>query len=120
MKTIIMALLLAIAAPVHAADPWSKSDITREAVYLVLHTIDWKQTRYASEHPDRFVEQNPILGERPSEKRIDTYFLTTALLHVSAVHFMPEKWRPAFQYFWIGVEVGAVSNNYRIGIKMDY
>lgn len=120
MKTIIVAFVLAAASTPVAADPWSSADIARESAYLFLHAIDWKQTRYASMYPHLFVEKNTILGEHPSKKRIDTYFLTTAILHVGAVHFMPKAWRPAFQYFWIGVEVGAVTNNYIIGIRLNH
>ena len=119
MKTIVTFFILSIASPVYAADEWSRADLERESAYMVLHTIDWRQTRYGTKHPEQFAENNPILGKYPSLKRVDTYFAATALLHVGAVHLMPEKWRPAFQYFWIVVEAGYVANNYRIGVKVD-
>jgi hypothetical protein len=102
-----------------AADSWSNADVAREAAYLALHVADWKQTRTASEQPERYQEQNPILGEYPSIKRVDTYFAVTALLHVGAVHVLPARWRPAFQYFWIGVEAGVVTKNYKIGLRFN-
>lgn len=116
----ILFILALAAAPTHAADPWSDADIAREAVYLTLHAADWRQTRVAAERPDRFVETNPILGEYPSARRIDGYFAATALLHVGVVHVLPASWRPAFQYFWIGVEAGQAVRNYRVGVRMDF
>lgn len=115
----IVALLL-FSQAAFSADKWSNGDIAREAVYLVLHTVDWKQTRYVVAHPDEYHETNPILGKYPSKKRVDAHFATTALMHVAAVNFMPEKWRPVFQYLSIGVEAGYVGNNYRIGIRTEF
>lgn len=120
MKTILALIVLSlVSVNACAADAWSEADIARESAYLILHTIDYGQTSYISKHPNRFSEQNTILGRHPSQKMVDTYFLTTAILHVGAVHFMPKEWRPVFQSLWIGFEASAVTNNYRIGVKID-
>ena len=113
-------LITALSLQANAADNWSNWDIARESIYLVLQDVDRRQTITASKEPWRFTEINPILGEHPSKKRINTYFITTALLHVGVTHLLPKEWRPAFQYFWIGVEVGAIANNHKIGIRISF
>lgn len=120
MKKLIAVLLAVFSLQANAADSWSKSDVAREVAYLTLHVVDWRQTLIASKDPGRYAEQNPILGEHPSENRINGYFLATALLHVGVTHVLPAKWRPAFQYFWIGVEVVAIANNHKVGIRITF
>lgn len=127
MKTIIVAFVLAIAAPVHAADPWSKSDIAREVAYLALHTADWGQTRNIVRRADTgcagdptCIERNPFLGRNPSIRRVDTYFAVTALAHVVISHALPKDWRQGWQYVTIGMEAGVVGYNYSIGLKVDF
>lgn len=120
MPLLLLLLSFLLAAPALAADPWSPADKATEAAYLLLHAADWGQTLYIAEHPESYVETNGILGEHPSRKRVNAYFITMALLHVGAVHVLPSRWRPVFQYFWIGVEAGVVTNNYRAGVRMDF
>jgi hypothetical protein len=103
-----------------AADPWSDADKTREAVYLILHAADWGQTRSIADSPESYRENNPFLGEHPTQKRVDAYFAATALLHIGITHVLPADWRPAFQYFFIGLESGVVVNNYRAGVRINF
>jgi len=92
----------------------------REAAYLVTHTIDWGQTSHIADNPDRFREINPILGEHPDSGRVHAYFIATAVLHVTVTHFLPSKWRPAWQYVTFGISAWAAYSNYRVGIKVDF
>lgn len=128
MKTIISVFVLIVACTsVQAADPWSKSDITREVAYLALHVADWGQTRNIVHRADTgcdgqptCIERNPILGRNPSIKRVDTYFAVTALAHVAISHALTHEWRNGWQYITIGVEAGYVGNNYSIGLNIDF
>ena len=51
------------------------------AAALALHAIDWLQTRWISAHgAERGIyETNVFLGIAPSLKRVDGYFLATAI-----------------------------------------
>ncbi len=128
MRIIISVFVLASAcAPVWAADPWSKADIEREAVYLTLHVADWGQTRNIVHRADtgcaggpKCIELNPILGRNPSIRRVDTYFVVTALAHAAISHALPKDWRKGWQYLTIGMEAGVVGYNYSIGLKFDF
>jgi len=90
---------------------WSKGDTQREAAFLALVAVDWYQTSSALNRPDAH-ESNPILGERPSQGKINTYILAGALAHVGASYLLPAKWRRYFQNVSIGLESVAVGSNY--------
>jgi hypothetical protein len=102
-----------------AADPWSAQDKGREAVYLTTWALDWGQTRDIENHPGLY-ETNRFLGEHPSRGDINRYFLGGAVLHLVMVHYLPARYRPAFQYLTIGMQVGTLDNNYRLGLNLDF
>lgn len=97
-----------------------------QAGYLVLHVADWGQTRNIVHRADTgcdgaptCIERNPILGRNPSIKRVDSYFLFTAVAHTAISYALPPAWRRGWQYVTIGVEAGVVGYNYSIGLKID-
>jgi hypothetical protein len=111
--------LLFIASPSFASD-WSSADTKREAVYLVLHTVDYAQTREIARNPDKWHEQNSILGSHPSSSQVDQYFVATAALQFAVAYYLPAKYRAPFQYVTIGIEGGAVAHNFSIGIRVRF
>lgn len=119
MKT-ITTLLLLFPLTTYAFDQWSDADKTRETVYLSLHIIDWGQSLDIAKRPDEYNEDNFILGNKPSVNRVNTHFAIASVMHVVAVHVMPAKWRPAFQYYWIVIEANTVYSNYSIGLRMNF
>ena len=118
MKNLFFVALF-IASPSFASD-WSSSDTKREAVYLVLHTADWAQTRNIARNPDKRHEQNSILGSHPSTSQVDQYFVATAALQFVIAYYLPVEWRAPFQYVTIGIEGGAVAHNFSIGISARF
>ncbi len=102
-----------------AADPWSTGDKVREGVYLTLLAADWGQTLDIENH-DGYKEGNPFLGPDPSRSRITTWVLSTALVHVAAVHVLPARWRPIFQYLSIGIEANMVNHNASMGLRLAF
>lgn len=117
MKTIILFLLLISSAQ---ADEWTREDSYREATYLTLHTMDWAQTRNIARNPDKWHEQNSILGKHPSVGKVDGYFALTGLAHVAFSYCLPSEYRKAFQYVTIGIEGGAVAHNFSIGVGTKF
>lgn len=103
-----------------AASDWTKEDTAWQATYLALHVADWGQTRDAAAQPGRYAEQNPMLGEHPSQKRIDSYFAATAILHTAVAYALPPDWRRTWQHITIGVEAGVVCRNARIGLQVNF
>jgi len=121
----ILAILGLSSAPVFGGD-WTADDTARQAGYLVLHVADWGQTRNIVRRADTgcdgaptCIERNPILGRNPSIKRVDSYFLFTAVAHTAISYALPPAWRRGWQYVTIGVEAGVVGYNYSIGLKID-
>ena len=112
-------LLLFISSPSFASD-WSSADTKREAVYLVLHTADWAQTREIARNPDKFYEQNSILGSHPSTNQVDQYFVATAAIQFAISYYLPVEYRKAFQYISIGHDAGYVAHNFSIGISAKF
>jgi hypothetical protein len=110
--------LLLLVSPAHA-DEWSRADSYREATYLVLHTMDWAQTREIARNPS-YYEQNMMLGKHPSVREVDRYFAAMALAHIGVAYLLPAEWRRPFQYVTIGVELGWVSHNFSIGLRAKF
>jgi len=106
-------------SPSFASD-WSSSDTKREAVYLVLHTADWAQTREIARNPDKWYEQNSMLGSHPSISQVDQYFIATAALQFAIAYYLPAEYRKVFQYLSITHDAGYVAHNFSIGIQARF
>lgn len=102
------------------ASDWKQADTERQLAYLLLHLIDWGQTRNIARNPDEFYEFNPLLGEHPSVKRVDSYMLVSALTHTAISYLLPPNWRHAFQHVTLSVKSGLVNHNFSIGLRIDY
>jgi len=118
MKKSALLLLLPFLCACSTAHKWTKTDKILETSYLVLHTVDWLQTRNADW--DRFYERNPILGKKPSTSEVDLYFLLTVLLHPLVTHIIPQKYRLYWLIPTIGMQVIVVGNNFRIGMGINF
>jgi len=124
---LLMVLFLLLCARLSArqanAAEWSDADLHRESAFLSLQIVDYLQTRHIAElcrDPGTWHEQNVILGNCPSAGSVDRYFLITTLLQVGVSNFLPADLRRDFQNVTIVVEVGAVSNNYSLGISAQF
>ena len=116
---ILLSILLLLSSSTYASD-WSDEDISREAVLLVIHTIDWGQTRYIAENPDQFHEINPLLDTNPSVWQVNNYFILSGLAHIAISNALPPEWRKGWQYVTIGIGVANVSRNHSIGLRISF
>lgn len=120
MRAALFALLLA-AWPAHAHPAeWNDTDRALMATALALHVLDWAQTREIAKPGNGVHEINPILGEYPSRRDVDAYFLGTSLLMFVAAHALPELRRPML---WGYVAVGAITvarNHLVFGIRVGF
>src|SRR3990167_90446 len=84
---------------------WSSDDTNRQLGYLLLHGLDWGQTKSIARNPNKYYETNPILGKHPSAGDVDRYFALTGLGHVGLSLLLSDpKWRKRFQNVTIGLE----------------
>jgi hypothetical protein len=120
LKRFFACMLLAAFAPVVQA--MNEDDMLWETVYLASHVADWGQTRdIASQcRSGSYIETNPIIGRCPTHARVNLYFITTALLHIGTVHFLPSQYRRWFQWGTTGMELTYVNNNAEIGLQMRF
>jgi|SRR5262245_53699158 len=116
---LVLAFVL-VPAPCRAADPWETTDYALAGATLAALAVDWGQTRYIAKNTHRYNETNPMLGATPSVGKVDTYFVGAMVGTVALAHVLPSDWRTLFLSGVLAVEIGAVSQNRSIGIKMAF
>lgn len=120
MKTALFIILTVTSLCAIAADDWTTEDTYREAAYLAVDAVDWAQTRNIARNPDKWHEQNGVLGEHPTVSQVDNYFISMAVAHVVIAHVLPADYRSAFQYITLGAEISCVGHNIVIGISAKF
>jgi len=89
------------------------------AQYYALLATDYMQTRTIAENPDKWHEQNVILGLHPSINDVNKYFAAAALLSAAVLKYAPHKIQQYFLRGGIVVEGMAVGNNIGLGIRIS-
>jgi hypothetical protein len=117
----ILALILLISTSAFA-DEWRTADTYREIAFQALNIVDWGQTRYIAQNPDRFYESESawIIGKHPSVETVDTFMVVSAILHPLVAYYLPSSWRSAFQYITIGDKLNATIGNATIGVRISF
>jgi len=86
-----------------AAEPWDKTDLALGLGLLASRAMDYGQTRYISQNPDRYHELNPCLPEHPSEGQVATFFIAGMVVDAAVAHFLPDLARTITG--WLGYEL---------------
>lgn len=102
----------------YANESWSNKDKILEGVFVTSIVMDWDQTSQI--HKENRHEINSILGPHPEQSTINTYFISSALLHIIIADQLYDKYRTAWQAIWIGAEVTTVQRNYKLGIRFNF
>jgi hypothetical protein len=125
---------LCIASQANAGSLWTEDKFTNSLIVSanVLAVMDWAQTRYIADNPDRFEETGPAadaLGKHPSRGDVNRYFAQGIIVWNAIGYFLPESattfgmsCKPK-QVFYIGMaayEGRYVVNNREIGIRMQF
>ena len=109
----VLALAAMLAAPSASwAGDWGVGNTIAEAGFLALLAADAHQTGQIADHPGMH-ENNPVLGEHPSNAQVRNYFLAAGVAHVGIALALPPKPRAWFQGVSIGVEAFQVDANHR-------
>jgi len=116
------AFALVSSTHVHAADWGDQRDQDRTllATTAVMLAADWGQTRDIAAHPERFKEVNPILGPRPSTRRVDAYFGGAILGTVGLTYVLPPQTRRLWLGGLITLEVMVVLRNNSLQVGTTY
>jgi len=130
LATVAAILALAIAPRCsRAADrDWSDGQLVLAGAAIVLHSLDWAQTRHIARTNEpgyvgsQFVEKAPgtraFIGETPSTRGVDTYMLATGAAFLLAANYFPEE-RNAILGFWAATRLAVVIRNDQLGLRVS-
>lgn len=116
----VLTVLLAGCSHLPVAASWDKADIALGATFLALKATDYRQTSYGAARPERYREGNPLLGEHPSQEKIDLCFALSSAAELGIAHYLPPKYRKAWLIALSIISGAAVYNNYSIGIGLQW
>lgn len=116
----VIAYLITYAPHVKAGDEWTADQRTQASVLAGLLIADWAQTRQISRHPNRWSEQNPVIGSHPSTRRVDTYFISSIAIGYLLLDAMPSEYRNAAINAGIVLEAGVVGHNLNLGLGINF
>ena len=88
---IIATLLTSCAAP----RPWTKQEKISAGFFCVAYFADYYTTNKMLNNPANW-EENPILGEYPSDSTVTVYFSLTAIGALIVGHYWPDARKPLF------------------------
>lgn len=124
-KTIIISILIFFLCCIYVmpVGAWTSRDTAWQSGYLLVHAVDWGQTREVADHCEKEGmphEHNIILGECPSIREVNTYFLTTAILHTGISRWLEARPRRVFQIITFALELNIVRRNYNLGLSVHF
>jgi len=102
-----------------SCDPWTKEDTYWQIGVLVTQIIDWGQTREIAVNP-KYYETNPILGKYPTLQEVDRYFIACIVGYYLISKVLPNNWRRKWQIGSMLFQTYFITNNYKLGIKMNF
>lgn len=111
--TMVACLLLAPTAHAAEGDGLLAAALTAHAVDLA-QTLEIAHSCRYDTGPDPYRESNPLLGRCPSQGKALAYFAGTAAA-LTLAHYKFESHNTTKA--WLAVELLAVGNNYRIGLR---
>ena len=137
MKRLLLALLSTIS--LHAAEPWTKTEVALEAAFQLVLLADYNQTSQFHKftlpmtdpygHPIsygpaidiyRIKEANPLLPKYPSQRTINGVFIGSALGHALITHYLSHTGRAYWQASTLSVELWVVNSNYNLGVSVKF
>lgn len=119
MKYLLALLMLFSNAARADFDSWSTTDKSLFVAHTTLLVADWGQTRYISQHPDQYRENNPILGPHPTQRNVDLFFLTQLVGSYYLLDYAKNE-RTSILVGFTLVRASAVHRNASIGVRMGF
>lgn len=122
MKTKYLIFLLLFCSSANAGEWWT-DDKTTNSLMIAMNTaiiIDWAQTRETADNP-KYIEHNRLLGQNPTTKEVNYFFLRELAWHNLAGMVMPDlKWKKRFYAVAFTYRLDVISGNYRLGVSMKF
>lgn len=112
-------LVLILLAPSLASAQWTKEQKTIGAIALTALAVDYAQTRTIVNDP-RWEEANPLLGDNPSMRKVNLYFVAVPIISYLALDALPSEKRTIALRIIAASELAIVGHNVHLGIKMSF
>ena len=113
MKKILIILLIYVYPAISQQIQKYGEFMLGQTIYTILHYIDYRQTLYTTK--SGYYELNPILGRKPTKKKINTYFISSYLLNTVIGFLLYRNNKNYYRYYiavWIGIKSTIVYHNY--------
>ena len=117
-KALIFILFFLLPVDVNA-DEWTYSDTVMQTGYSLILISDWNQTLGIDSH-DNLKESNKILGEHPSDDKINLYFASILYGHYYIAKKLDQPYRFMWQLILASHHYDAVQTNKRNGLYVDF
>jgi hypothetical protein len=123
---VCLVLLLLVASPAIGIEldklpqfHWTEEDTYWQIGVLVTQIIDWGQTREIAVNP-KYYETNPVIGKYPTLQEVDKYFIACIVGNYLISKVLPNNWRRKWQIGSMLFQTYFITNNYKLGIKMNF
>jgi hypothetical protein len=118
MKRVVMCVVVMILWVAQAqADEWATTDKVLLGTYITLSAVDAAQTHWALRHG--YHEENPLLGNDPSDARIIGTKVVSGLL-IGSLAEVCEPCRRTVLIIANVVEISVVAHNVKIGVRIGW
>jgi len=87
---------------------------------VTSRVLDWGQTRYIVQHPEKFYEMNKKMGDHPSMGTVNRHFSQLIIRDVLMGSILP----PPFDHLYLEIgtisEIKAIRHNRNIGVGFSF
>ena len=94
-KLIIILSICIVFCSCASPRPWPKEEKVAAGYFCLAHAADYYTTNRMLNDPANW-EENPILGEHPSDSTVTVYFSLTAIGALIVGHYWPDVRQPLF------------------------
>ncbi|SRR5258708_1085241 len=119
-KNKLIPLILLFYSLASNAGEWDKIDYSLLGIAGTGIILDWGQTRYIVKHPQSFHELNPTLGNSPSMRSVNKFFLGRLALHGAAAYILPDPFKKIWLASEITIRFNTVNHNRTLGIGFNF
>ncbi len=90
-----------------------------EGLFLTAGLADWAQTRKIARDPVRHIETNPVLGEHPSQRKVNAYMPIAGLLQYAGYKSLPDNLKLPYALATSLAEANVVRQNVNTGLGLN-
>lgn len=119
-RVLTIFFIMFLLVPKQVLAEWSKTNTALEIGYAILLLADWNQTKQIAKNPEIYHERNPLFSRHPSVSEVNWKFAVGLIGHIGISALLPNKYKVIWQSTTIAMETVCVSNNYNIGISVDF